>query len=303
MDKHLHDDPFVVRQLAGLTPTWTTDPVHARSRLDAALHVRRAPRVLVAAGVAAVLLAVLALAPQVRTYAQDVWARWTMTRVDVVTTAVPELFATSGSFQGGGTFVVQADVERAAGFALHLPPADVAGVAQQFLLVESVVFEETIDVSRLEAALRSAGVSDETVPGEWDGASVRAHVRNAVIAHYTDDLTVTQSALPSLDVPVGIPLSDLAATMFRASGMSAEAAHAAGLAYAIHPAWLLRVSAEDRDKVEGLSLRNGEAWLISEMAPDARMGDVVVMRSNDSRIYVVTSASREQAIAVAETLP
>jgi hypothetical protein len=158
-------------------------------------------------------------------------------------------------------------------------------------------------VSRLEAALRSAGASDVTVPPEWDGASVRAHVRNVVIAHYADDLTVTQSALPSLDVPVGIPLSDLARTMFRASGMSAEAARAAGLAYAIRPAWLLRVSAEDREQVERLSLRNGEAWLIAEAAPDGRVGDVVVMRSNDGRIYVVTSPSYAQAIAVAEALP
>jgi hypothetical protein len=33
------------------------------------------------------------------------------------------------------------------------------------------------------------------------------------------------------------------------------------------------------------------------------VGDVLLMRSNDTRIYVVTSPNREQAIAVAEALP
>jgi hypothetical protein len=81
-----------------------------------------------------------------------------------------------------------------------------------------------------------------------------------------------------------------------------EAARAAGLASAIRPAWLLRVRADERERVERLSLRNGEAWL-GEASPNGRVGDVVVMRSSEDRIYVVTGPSREQAIAVAEALP
>jgi hypothetical protein len=81
-----------------------------------------------------------------------------------------------------------------------------------------------------------------------------------------------------------------------------EAARAAGLASAIRPAWLLRVRADERERVERLSLRNGEAWLIGEVSPNGRVGDVVVMRSSEDRIYVVTGPSREQAIAVAEAL-
>ncbi|MCC7043534.1 MAG: hypothetical protein IT183_06715 [Acidobacteria bacterium] len=303
MDRHTHDDPFVAQQLAALTPAWMPDTAHGRATLDDALRARQAPRAFVAAGVAALLLVAVTFTPQVRTYAQDVWARWTMTRVEVVTTTMPGPFSTRGSFSGGGTFAMQADAERAAGFAVHLPPADVVGDAQQFVLVESAVVEETIDVPRLEAALRTAGATDVTVPREWDGASVRAHVRNVVVARYADGLTVTQAALPSLDVPVGIPLNDLATTIFRASGMPAEAARAAGLAYAIRPAWLLRVRAGNREHVERLSLRNGEAWLIADVAPGGRVSDVLLMRSNDTRIYVVTSPNREQAIAVAEALP
>ncbi len=114
---------------------------------------------------------------------------------------------------------------------------------------------------------------------------------------------VYQPALPSLDVPVGIALSDLATAVFRASGLSPEAARAAGLAYAISPAWLLRVSAEDSAVVRRLSLRNGEAWLIGESSPDGQIREVMLMRTSASRLYVVTSTNDEQAIAVAEALP
>jgi hypothetical protein len=302
MDQHTHDDPFVAHQLAALTPGWMPDTAHGRATLDLALRARQAPRALVAAGVAALLLAGATLAPQVRTYAQDVWARWTLTRVEVVTSTIPGPF-TTGSFSGGGTFSSQIDAERSAGFAFHLPPVSTAGQPPRFSVIESVAVEERIDVAALETALRQAGAFDVVVPPAWDGALIRAHVRNVVVAHYADGLTVTQAALPSLDVPVGIPLNDLATTIFRASGMPAEAARAAGLAYSIRPAWLLRVRAGEQEHVERLALRNGDAWLIADVAPDGQVGDVLLMRSNDARIYVVTSPNRERAIAVAQALP
>jgi len=303
MDRHTHDDPFVAGQLAELTPAWTPDAARARARLEAAVETPPVSRAFVAAGVTAMVLLAIALTPQVRTYAEDVWARWTMTGVDVVTTPMPGPFATHGSFEGGRSFATQADAERAAGFALHLPTTAIASGVDGFTIVDSVVVEQIIDAAALEAALLSAGATDMRVPKEWDGASVRAHVRNVVAAHYPDGLTVTQSALPSLDVPVGIPLNDLATMVFRASGMTVEAARSAGLAYAIRPAWLLRVPADGPEHVEQLSLRNGGAWLVAETEPDGSVGDVMVLRSNDSRIYVITGPRREQAVAVAESLP
>jgi hypothetical protein len=128
------------------------------------------------------------------------------------------------------------------------------------------------------------------------GRVIRDHAR-------AEELAVAQAPPPSLDVPVGIPLSDLATAMYRASGMPAEAARVAGLAYAIRPAWLLRVRADERTQVERLSLRNGDAWLISEVDSDGRRGAVTVMRSGDDRIYVVTSPRREQAVAAVAELP
>jgi hypothetical protein len=301
MDRHTHDDLFVERQMAALAPAWTPDAVRARARLDHFLHTRRVLRTLVFAGAAAMALAALALTPQARTYAQDVWARWTMTRVEVMTTT------TAGpgirqSFRGGGNFTSQVDAERAVGFTLRLPPV-AAGVALQFSVLNSLVIEETIDVAALETALHAVGATDVVVPREWDGTTIRVHVRNVVIALYADELVISQAAPPSLDVPVGIPLSDLATTMYRASGMPAEAARVAGLAYAIRPAWLLRVRADERTQVERLSLRNGDAWLMSEVDSDGRRGAATVMRSGDDRIYVVTSPRREQAVAVAAELP
>jgi hypothetical protein len=301
MDQQTHDEPFVERQLAALTPAWTPDTVRARAQLDDVLQTWRVPRTLMLAGTAAMALVALALTPQARTYAQDVWARWTLTRVEVMTTT------TAGpgirqSFSGGGNFTSQVDAERAVGFTLRLPPVT-DGVALQFSVLNSLVIEETIDVAALEATLRAVGATDVTVPREWDGTTIRAHARNVVVALYADELVISQAMPPSLDVPVGIPLSDLATTMFRASGMPAEAARRAGLDYALRPAWLLRVRADERTQVERLSLHNGDAWLIREVDPDGHLGDATVMRSGNDRIYVVTSPRRDQAVAVAAELP
>jgi hypothetical protein len=303
MDHQTHDETFVSERLAALSPAWNPDLVRARERFDAAVTARRTSRVPVAVGAAALLCVLVALAPQVRTYAQDVWARWTLGRVEVMNTAIPGPFGVNGSFSGGGAFRTQAEVEQAAGFSLHLPPANVTGHPRQFLLVESAVFEETIDVARLEAALRNVGATDLAVPPEWNGGVLRTHVRNAVVAEYDRALTVTQAALPSLDVPIGIALSDLASAVFRASGMSADAARAAGLAYAIRPSVLLRVSTDESEMVRHLALRNGEAWLVGESSPDGHSREVMVLRASDSRIYVVTGTNDEQAIAIAEALP
>ncbi len=299
MAEHTHDDPFVEQRLAALTPAWTPNATPARARLDAALDSRRVPFRLVAAGIAAAALAIVALTPQARALAQSVWTQWRMTRVEVMSTPARWPLARRMSMRWTRTFASQADVERVIGLALHLPSVEAAGPPGEFLVIDSGAVEEVIDVPALETALGRVGAGDVTVPREWDGAVIRASVRNLVSVRYPDGSTVVQStAIPTLEVPAGVPLEKLATIVFRAAGLSADAARTAGAAYAANPAWLVQLGTDGRERVERVSLRSGDAWVISRLSENS-----LVLRTDAEHLYVVWSPTRERAIAMAEAIP
>jgi len=159
-----------------------------------------------------------------------------------------------------------------------------------------------IDVRKLEAALVRAGATADTVPAAWEGARIRTQVSRSVFAWYGDFLTVYQSPLPTLDVPVGIPLNDLAAKVFLALGVPADQADAVGLAYAINPAYLLHEQVDERESVERVRLRTGDAWMRTYTTARGTVELASITRTSGDRFYVVGSRSREHAIAVAEGL-
>jgi hypothetical protein len=300
MAEYTHDDPFVEQRLAALTPAWAPNAMRARARLDAALGSRRVPVGLIAVSLVTAALAIAALTPQARTFAQSVWKQWRMTRVDVVSTPAPWPLAFRGSFHSMQAFASQADVEGSVGVALHLPSIEGTGTPSQFLVLDSATAEEAIDVSRLETALKRLGADDVTVPQEWNGTVIRASARNIVLVRYPDGSTVVQStAIPTLEVPAGVPLEQLATIVFRAAGLSEDAARAAGAAYAANPTWLVRLGTDGRERVERVSLRNGEAWVISGLSST----NINVLRSDATRFYSVSSPTRERAIAMAEAIP
>jgi hypothetical protein len=299
MAEYTHADPFVEQRLAALTPAWTPNTTRARARIDAALASRRMPMGLVTAGIVAAALAIAALTPQARTLAQSVWTRWRMTRVEVVSMPGQWPLAGKMTFRSMTASVSQADVEHAVGLALRLPSLEGLETPSQFIVLDSATVEQMIDVSMLEAALQRVGAGDVTVPQEWNGMVIRATVRNVVSVRYPDGSTVVQStAIPTLEVPAGVPLEQLATIVFRAAGMPSGAARAAGAAYAANPAWLVQLGAGDQDRVERISLRNGDAWVVSGLSPN-----IVVLRSDASRLYSVSSPTRERAIAMAEAIP
>jgi hypothetical protein len=299
MAEYTHDDPFVEQRLAALTPAWAPNAMRARARLDAALGSRRVPVRLIAVSLVTAALTIAALTPQARTLAQSVWTQWRMARVDVVSTPAPWPLPFRGSSHSMGTFASQADVEAAIGVALHLPSIEGTGTPNQFLVLDSATAEEAIDVSRLETALERLGADDVTVPQEWNGTVIRASARNIVLVRYPDGSTVVQStAIPTLEVPAGVPLDQLATIVFRAAGLSEDAARAAGAAYAANPTWLVRLGTDGRERVERVSLRNGDAWVVSGLSKN-----IDVLRSDATRFYSVSSPTRERAIAMAEAIP
>ena len=98
---------------------------------------------------------------------------------------------------------------------------------------------------------------------------------------------------------VWLALAMLLSIVFRSAGLSEDAARDAGAAYAANPAWLVQLGAGDQNRVERVSLRNGEALVISGLSST----NVDVLRSDATRVYSVSSPTRERAIAMAEAIP
>src|SRR4051812_10865589 len=79
-----HEDRWVADRLAELEPDWRADFAHGRALLDAGLTKRSRSRPWMAAA-AATALCITALAlPQTRAFAQQLWYRLILNRIDVV---------------------------------------------------------------------------------------------------------------------------------------------------------------------------------------------------------------------------
>ena len=316
MEKQQIEDAWVAGQLEGLSPPWIPDDTRGQATLRERLDTNRYQYWRPALGVAVLACLILAFTPHVRGVAQAVWARWTVGSIDMVTADLSswplETRITSGAMSveapSGLTFHdgapdSQADAERRAGFAIRLPPSAVLSGTPSFTILESIDVDQTIDVARLRAALGRVGAEDLVVPAEWNGAVVRARIAAVAVATYPASIEIVQIEPVALYVPVGIALNHLAEMVFRSTGLPAREAKAAGLAYAIHPAWLMHVAADDAGKVHRVELGNGNAWLVEEVDASGRLVEVVVLRSTPERIYAVTSPDRATSLRVAAALP
>src|SRR5713101_4961316 len=80
-----HENRWVANRLATIEPQWSPNLARGRELLDARLAGRRHSWtwIAAAAATAAVCVAVLAL-PGTRAFAQEVWYRFVLSRVDVV---------------------------------------------------------------------------------------------------------------------------------------------------------------------------------------------------------------------------
>ena len=314
MEKQQIEDAWVAGQLEGLSPPWIADDTRGQTALRERLDSNRYHAWRLALGVAVLACLILAFTPQVRGVAQAVWARWTVSSIDMVTADLStwpfDTSITSGRVMAehielGAVSAAdsQVEAERRAGFAIRLPPSVVMSGAPRFTIVKSIEIGSSINVARLGAALARAGAEDLVVPAEWNGAVVRAHIAAAAVATYPAGVEIVQIEPVALYVPVGIALNHLAEVVFRSAGLPAREAKAAGLAYAIQPAWLMHVAAEDAGKVQRIELGNGNAWLVEEVDASGRPVETVVLRSTAERIYAVTSPDRATSLRVAAALP
>jgi hypothetical protein len=294
------DTGWVAERLDALEPAWSPD--YARAHVD--LHERlerRQPRswTRTASWIAAACLAAVVLLPQTRSFAQEVWARWTVGRFAVVHVGLPQ----AGHITMNGAWKRAASLPEAsalAGFDVDLPASEAQA---ELTVLPRLEMSETLDVAALREALRRTNATDVHVPDSWDKLQIRADIGPTVLAEYADGAVISQAKPFPLYVPVGIPLTDIANAIFRSAGMPAAEAKRMALAFAIQPAWFLDIGKDEHVHVEQTTLANGPATIIDDHDPSGKPAErVSVLRSTADRLFLITGPTRERVIALAAGL-
>ena len=304
MDSHPDTPQWAAARLAAVAPTWEPDLVRAR-RLMHPQPAARPRRSLYAAAMATAALIVAFVSPSGRALAQDLWYRWFVTRVAVVRVDLSKVPLDTSIRTDGVQQAVSSLAEAAAkaGFTPVLPPSELAGGVPALSIVGLVDVTQRIDTRALADALRREGATDVAVPAEWNGTTLRAVIGPLVAAKYPGEVEVLQTVPIRLEMPAAFPLERFAEVVFRAGGLAAAEARQLALEYARQPAWLLDLRADESVVVETVTLANGGSALLIE-DPDEAAGDrATVFVTRPTRIYSVSSPTRDQSLRIANTLP
>jgi hypothetical protein len=304
MDSHPETPQWTAARLAAVKPTWEPDLVRARMLMRPRLAPERR-RALYAAVAVATALIVAFVSPSGRAFAQDLWYRWFVTRVAVVRVDLSKIPLDTSIRTDGLQQTVSSLAEAAekAGFTPVLPPADLAGGTPALGIVGRIDVTQRIDTRALAEALRREGAIDVDVPAEWNGATLRAVVGPLVSANYPGDVEVLQTVPIRLEMPAAFPLERFAEVVFRAGGLPRAEARQLALEYARQPAWLLDLPADAAVVVETVTLANGGSALLIEDPKEARGERATVFVSRPTRLYSVSSPTRDQSLRIANTLP
>jgi hypothetical protein len=302
MDNH-PETQWIAARLAAIAPAWEPDIVRAGARMRAASPpARHLWRPLLAAAATAVIVA--AIAPSSRTLAQELWHRWFVTRVAVVRLDLSRIPLES-SIRTDAPLRRAASLDDAAtqaGFAPALPPVDVAGAPRELWVIGRMDVSQTVRTPAIIEALQREGVADVEVPAAWNGVTLRASIGPIVAAAYPGDVEVLQAPPVRLELPAAFPLARFATTIFRAGGLPQDEARRLGEEFAARPAWLLDVPDDADAVVETVTLPGGSGLLIEDPAESG--GDrVTIIVSRPTRIYTVSSPTRDQSLRIAAALP
>jgi hypothetical protein len=276
---------------------WEPNLNAARVRFEARLHQRSLLRRFVLAGVTAALLVCLLVPaiPQARVFAQQVgsnnWYRverfWNW--ITIVRTplrfrldGLPEALRTH-PYTESGTPQLVSDVAEAAhpvGFIPRLPRSGILSGILSGRPVLSVNGPQSIDTvvstADLELALRNAGVSDQDVPKEWDGARIALQIGATVTAEWPDvreegsgqiewsDLTLAQGLPPLVAVPPGFDLAAFTVLNLRTALLGRENALRFAQRATTAPALLFGKGRQNIVAVREVNLHKGPATLIEE---------------------------------------
>jgi len=255
------DERLQALQAPEIEPKHDVARARLRERAAAARRSRRAWTTAAAIGAAILVLAAL---PWPRAAAQRLWDRLTLHRVEVMQVTGRDRPDPGKLFEGkeesDAPIPVHdaAEAERVAGFRPLLPPADVVSAAPTLTVVKHASISYTVNVADLERALAAAGITDVTVPREWEGVTMRVEIGPRIDANYEDGkMGLSQSAPYRLVTPAGFPVGRFMETIYRVLGKSAADARNLSRKFVENPAWMLVFPGHDT--VREMPLKSGHA--------------------------------------------
>jgi len=317
---------WVEERIAAVAPPaeWEPDVDLARARFESRRSAfgdahrgalgarRRAIRRywLAGAAAAAMACAVLVWYPGARVRAQELWRRLTVGRIEVVRVDFDSLPDEAKSLRAQpihrpGPAEVAADAAEAAqraGFVPRLPSPGVLPGTPKLSVLGPMSFGTVIQAADLELALRKAGISDEAVPRQWDGAQLTVEIGSTVNAAW-DQVGIMQGLPPVLSTPMGFDVGAFATAVLRAAGMNRDAAQRFGRRLVSQPALLLGIATQDAVSVREVNLRTGPATLIEDLGDNGQVERVAILWSVPDRVYLLSGTLRaDLAMAVANAI-
>ena len=261
-------------------------------------------------GVAASAVCVLLIiSPDMRTAAAQMWRTITMSRVDVVRVDFDDLPDEAASLSPQALvklnppMVAQglAEAQARVGFVPRLPQG-VLGSPVRLSTMGKLSIGTVLRGSDVHLALSRAGINDEIVPNEWDGAHLALHFGESVIAEWPE-ISLMQSLPPALVTPPDFDFGSFARVMLRAAGMARVPAERYGRRMAVAPALLIGVGAGDDVALREVELKPGRATAIESFDDDGHSVRMEVIWAVADRVYLLSGMmSQDRAVAIANTV-
>jgi hypothetical protein len=305
-----------MKQIAYLDPPagWRPDPAAFLTRFQARVETDRPPamwwRRPAWAAVAAVVIAVVLLLPAGRAVAQQLWQLLTVRQVAFIRVNPWPAGVPSPQVKLIGIPIPPLpvrDVDEARGrvhYDPRLPRPGVLSGSPRLSTTFSLSAGTVIKASDLELALRKSGVTDQTVPPEWDGVRLALHTSAIVIAEWPD-IAFAQSLPLTLTAPPGFDFPAFSALVLRVLGVGTEEARRLAQRSGTSPPWLAPIARdfEESATIEEVRLNSGPATLLEERENDGSVKRITVVWSVPDRVYLLSGKlSRDLAIATANAV-
>jgi hypothetical protein len=187
------------------------------------------------------------------------------------------------------------EAAKRAGFTPRL----LSGKTPERIFVTNAVSEEAkFSVAILTGILREAKAGNVTVPADWDGVVIRLQQPRGILIDY-GDFYIAQASPSTISAPPGFPLAQSMEILFRAMGISADAARGLRDQFAANASAYLPIAPRFDMDIRQVPMAAGPGLLLQNAD---KGGELAFMWSVGDRSYFLTGLiGEEQAIAVAKS--
>ncbi len=310
------NERWVLEQIAYLDPpaAWQPDSAAAvarfRTREQASSRARPWRPWLAWVAAAAGLAGLIALFPDGRAAAQQLWQFLAVPRVAFIRVNPWPEGVPSPQVKAIGTMIPPIparsleQVRWRVNYQPRLPRPGVLSGSPLLSTTFSLSAGTVVKAADLQLALRKAGANNSTVPPQWDGAQLTLHTSALVIAEWPG-IVLVQSLPPTLTAPPGFDYPAFSALVLRVLGVEPDTARRLAQQAGTAPPWLVPIS-DDLEKMvalEEITLSFGPATLVQQGGQAGASKRISVFWCVSDRVYLMSGVmSRELAIAAANAV-